>query len=139
MFLRQLCKMSSRFANPTFLRRLKDILQRCFQGVFYHCLENHLTKMSKNCLCEISYISLYEMSFRQLCKISSRFTNPTSFRGLKDILPRCLECLHKTSLRHFSDVFFPTGVIANMYPWLFLLVLKTLPPLSTHLLLSKNH
>ena len=97
---RQLWKMSSRFANPTFLRRLKGILQRCFQGVFYHCLENHLAKMSKNCLCEMSYIPLYEMSFRQLCKISSKFANLTLFRCLKDILPRCLECLHKTSLRH---------------------------------------
>ena len=38
------------------------------------------------------------MSFRQLCKISSRFANLTSFRRLKDILPRCLECLDKTSL-----------------------------------------
>ena len=100
MFLRPLCKMFSRFANPTFLRRLKGILQRCFQGVFYHCLENHLAKMSKNCLCEMSYIPLYEMSFRQLWKISSRFANATSFRRLKDILPRCLECLPKTSLRH---------------------------------------
>ena len=99
VFFRQLCKMSSRFANPTFLRRLKGILQRCFQGVFYHCLENHLAKMSKNCLCEMSYIPLYEMSFRQLCKICSRFANPTSFRCLKDILLRCLECRHKTSLR----------------------------------------
>ena len=56
--------------------------------------------MSKNCLCEMCYIPLYEMPFRQLCKISSRFSNPTSFRRLKDILStRCLECLHKTSLR----------------------------------------
>ena len=93
MFFRQLCKMSSRFANPTFLRRLKDILQRCFQSVFYHCLENDLTEMSKNCLCKMSYTLLYEMSLRQPCKISSRFANPRSFRPLKDILPRCLECL----------------------------------------------
>ena len=49
MFLRQLCKMSSRFANPTFLRRVKGILQRCFQSVFYHCLENHLANIYKNC------------------------------------------------------------------------------------------
>ena len=104
MFLRQLDKMSSRFANPTFLRSLKDILQRYFQGIFYHCLENHLPEMSKNCLCEMSYIPLYDMSFRQLCKISSKFANPTSFRRLKDILPRCLECLHKISLRYlFAD------------------------------------
>ena len=81
-FVNQLCKMSSRFDNATFLRRLKGILQRCFQGVFYYCLENHLAKMSKNCLCEMSYIPLYEMSFRQLCKISSRFANATSFRRL---------------------------------------------------------
>ena len=104
MFLRQLDKMSSRFANPTFLRRLKDILQRCFQSAFYHFLENYFGKMSENCLCEMSYIPLYEISFRQPCKISSRFANPTSFRRLKDILPRCLECLHKTSLRYlFAD------------------------------------
>ena len=104
MFLRQLWKMSSRFANLTFLRRLKGILQRCFQGVFYHCLENHLAKMSKNCLCEMSYIPQYEMSFRQLCKISSRFANPTSFRRLKDILPNRLECLRETSFRYlFAD------------------------------------
>ena len=104
MFLRQLCKMSSRYANPIFLRRLKGILQRCFQGVFNHCLENHFAKMSKNCLCEMSYITLSEMSFRQLCKISSRFANPTSFRLQKDILSRCLVCLHKTSLRYlFAD------------------------------------
>ena len=90
MSLRQLCKISSRFANPAFLRRLKGTLQRCFQGVLYHCLENHLAKTSKNCLCEISYISLYEISFRQLCKISSRFANPTSER-------------------HPEDVFLPTG------------------------------
>ena len=89
MFFRQLCKASSSFANPTFLRCLTGILQRCF-----------LAKMSKNCLCEMCYIPLYEMPFRQLCKISSRFSNPTSFRRLKDILStRCLECLHKTSLR----------------------------------------
>ena len=92
--------MSSRFANPTFLRSLKGILQRCFQGVFYPCLENYLANVSSNCLCEISYIPLHEMSFRQLYKISYRFANPTFFRHLKDILPRCLECLHKTSLRH---------------------------------------
>ena len=49
----------------------------------------------------MSYIPLYEMSFRQLCKIRSRFAYPTSFRRLKDILPRCLDCLHKTSLRLF--------------------------------------
>ena len=99
MFLRQLCKMSSIFANPISLRRLKGIFQRCFQGAFYHCFENHHAKMSKNCLYEMSYLPLYEMSFRQPCKISSRFANPISFRRLKDILPRCLECLHKTSLR----------------------------------------
>ena len=89
--------MSSRFANPTFLRRLKGILQRCFQGVFYHCLENHLAKMSKNCLCEMSYIPLYEMSFRQPCKISSRFANPTSFRRLK--ASASSKNIFKTSLR----------------------------------------
>ena len=83
-------------------RRLKGILQRCFQGVFYHCLENHLAKMSKNSLCEMSYIPLYQMSFRQLCKIFSTFANPTSFRRLKDILPRCLECLHKIQVLFFS-------------------------------------
>ena len=66
MFLRELCEMASRFANPKFLRRLKSIFQRCFEGVFCHCLENHLEKMSKNCLCEMSYILLYEMTFRQL-------------------------------------------------------------------------
>ena len=91
--------MFSRFPNPTFLRRLKGILQRCIQSAFYHCLENYLAKMSKNCLCKMSYIPLYEMSFRQPCKISSRFANPKSFRRLKDILRRCLECLHKTSFR----------------------------------------
>ena len=92
--------MTFRFANPTFLKRLKDILQRCFQSVFYHRLENYLAKMYKKCICEVSYIPLYEMSFRQQCKISSRFANPTSFRHLKDTMPKCLECLHKTSLRH---------------------------------------
>ena len=111
MFLRQLCKMSCRFANPTFLKHLKCILQRCFQGVFYHCLENYLAKMSENCLCEMSHIPLYEMSFTQQYKISSRFLSWTSFRRLKDILPRCLECLHKTSLRHLSDVFLPTETL----------------------------
>ena len=54
--------------------------------------------MSKNSLCEMSYMSIYEMYFRQLCKISSRFANPTYFRRLKVIWPRCLECFHKTSL-----------------------------------------
>ena len=97
MFFRQLCKMSSRFANLTFLRRLKGILQRWFQGVFYPCLEKCLAKMSKNCY---SDIPLYEMSFRQLYKISSRFANPTFLRRLKDILPRCLVCPHKASLRN---------------------------------------
>ena len=63
---RQLRKMSSRFANLTFLRRLKGILQRCFEGVFYYYLENYLTKMSKNCLFEMFYTPLHEMSFRQL-------------------------------------------------------------------------
>ena len=77
MFFRQLRKMSSRFANPTFFSRLKGILKRCFPGVFYPCLETYIAKMCKNCLCEMSYIPLYEMSFRQLCKISSRFANPT--------------------------------------------------------------
>ena len=100
MFFKQLCKMSSRFANPAFLRRLKGILQISFQGVFYHCLENYLTKLSKNCLFEMSYIPLHEISFRQPCKISSTFANLTSLKRLKDILPRCLECLHKTSLKH---------------------------------------
>ena len=90
LFLRQLWNMSSRFANPTFLRRLKGILQRCFQGAFYHCLEDHIAKMSKNCLWEMFYISLYEMSVSQLCKISSRFANPTSSRRREDILPGCL-------------------------------------------------
>ena len=104
-------QVSSRFANPTFLRRLKGILQRCFQSVFYHWLENYLAKISKNCLCEMSYIPLYEMSFRQLCKIRSRFAYPTSFRRLKDILPRCLDCLHKTSLRLFFSLdFLPISV-----------------------------
>ena len=105
MILKQICKMSSRFANPTFLRCLKSILQRCFQGVFYHCLEKHLAKMFKNCLCEMSYIPLYEMSFRQLCKISSRFANPTSFRRLKDILN--ISKLHVWS-HHTIDI--------SMYP-----------------------
>ena len=95
MFVRQLCKMSSRFGNPTFLRRLKDILQRCFQSVFYHFLENYLTEVSKNCLCKMSYTLLYEMPLRQPCNISSIFANPRSFRRLKDILPRCLECLSR--------------------------------------------
>ena len=108
--------MSSIFASPTFLRRQKGIVQRCFRSVFYHCFENHLAKMSKNCLCEMSYIALYEMSFRQLCNIFSRFANPTSFMRLKDILPRCLECLHKTSLRHLEDVFFPTLLFASSKP-----------------------
>ena len=63
MLFRQLCKMSSRFANPTFSRCLKDILKRCSPGVFYHCLENYLAKMSKSCFCEMSYIPLYEMSY----------------------------------------------------------------------------
>ena len=111
MFLRQLCEMASRFANPKFLRRLKSTLQRCFEGAFCHCLENHLEKMSKNCLCKMSYIILYEMTFRQLWKVSFRFANPTSFRRLKDILPKCFDCLHKTALRHLWDVFLPTGVI----------------------------
>lgn len=93
-FFRQPCKMSSRFANPTFLMRLQGILQGCFQGIFYHCFENYLAKISKNCFCEMSYIRLHEMSLRQLCKISSRLANPTFFRRLKDILPGCLECLH---------------------------------------------
>ena len=62
MLFRQLCKMSFRFANPTFLRRLKGILQRCFQVAFYHCLENYIDKVSENSLCEMSYIPLYEMS-----------------------------------------------------------------------------
>ena len=100
--------MSSRFQNPRFLMRLKDILQRCLQSVFCHRLENCLAKMSKNCLCEMSYKPLYEMSFRQPCKISSRFVNPTFFRHLKDILLRCLKCPHKTSLRHLQDIFLPT-------------------------------
>ena len=124
--------MSSTFANPTLLRRLKDILQRCFQSVFYHCLENYLAKMSKNCLCEMSYIPLYEMSFRQPCKISSRFANPTSFRRLKDILPRCLECLHKTSLRHLYDVFLPTGIwIIHYFFQIFLHQFRTSKVLKT--------
>ena len=33
----------------------------------------------------MSYILLYEMFFRQLCKISSRFANPTSSRRQKDV------------------------------------------------------
>ena len=103
--------MSSRFQNPTFLMRLKDILQRCLQSVFCHRLENCLAKMSKNCLCEMSYKPLYEMSFRQPCKISSRFANPTFFRHLKDILLRCLKCPHKTSLRHLQDIFLQTETI----------------------------
>ena len=93
MFFRQLCYMSSRFANPTLSRCLKDILQRCFQDVFYHCHENYLAKLSENCLCEMSYI-LYELSFRQLCKVSSRFANVTSFSPLIYIL----------SLRHLYNV-----------------------------------
>ena len=99
MFFRMVCKIYSRFANQTFLRRLKGILQRCFQSIFYHGSEKYLVKMFKNCLFKMFFISLFEMSFSQLCKISSRFANPTSFRRLKDIFPRCLECLLKTSLR----------------------------------------
>ena len=106
IFVRQLCKISSRFANLTFLRRLKGILQIYFQGVFYPCLENHLAEMSKNCLCEMSYIPLYEMSFRQLYKLSSRSANPTFFRHLKDILQRCLQCHHKASLKGIFKMFF---------------------------------
>ena len=90
MFFRMVCKMSSIFANATFLRRLKYILQRCFQVIFNHSLENYLLKLSKNCLFEMSFIPLYEMSFRQLCEISSRFANLTSFKRLKDILLRCI-------------------------------------------------
>ena len=67
---------------------LKGILQRYFQSIFYHCLENYLVKISKNCLFELSFIHVYEMSFRQLRKISSRFAYPTFFRRLKDILHR---------------------------------------------------
>ena len=99
MFVRQLCKMSSRFAILRSLRRLKGIWKRSFQGVLYNCLKNHLVKASRNCLFKMLFVPLYEMSFRQLCKISSRFANPTSFKRLKDILPKCLECLHETSLR----------------------------------------
>ena len=106
-----LWKMSSRFPNLTFLRCLKGILQRCFQSIFYPCLENYLAKVSRNSLFEMSFIPINEMSFRQLCKISSRFANPTSFRRLKDILLRCLECLHKTSLKHLQDVFLPNGFL----------------------------
>ena len=116
IFFRQLCKMSFRFANPTFLRRLKRILKRCSRDVFYHCLENYLAKMSKNCLCEMSYIPLYEMPFRQLCKISSRFAKPTLLgvwrtSRLKDILQRCLNyllnCLHTemSFCRHINQPF----------------------------------
>ena len=65
--------------------------------------------MSKNCLCDMSYIPLHEIPFRHLCKASSRSANPTFFRCLKDILSRCLECLHKTSLKH-QDVFLPCGM-----------------------------
>ena len=86
-FFRQLCKLSSRFEDPKFSRRLKDILERCFEGLFYHYFGNYLAKMSKNCFCKMSYIPLYEMSFRRLSKISSIFANPPSFRRLKDILP----------------------------------------------------
>ena len=31
-------------------KRLKGILRKSFQGIFYHCLENYLAKMSKDCL-----------------------------------------------------------------------------------------
>ena len=56
MSIRQLCKMSSRFTNSTFLGRFKSILQRCFQSVFYHRVENYLAKMTKKWLCKMSYI-----------------------------------------------------------------------------------
>ena len=58
--------------------------------------------MSKNCLCEMSYVPLYEMPFRQPFKVCSRFANPTSFSRQKDIMPRSLECLQKTTLRCLS-------------------------------------
>ena len=87
---------------------MQDIFQICKSNIF-QVSERLLAEISENCLCEMSYIAVHEMSFRQLCKISSRFGNPTFFRCMKDILPRCLECFHKTSLRHLKDVFLPTG------------------------------
>ena len=52
------------------------------------------------------YIPLYEMSLRHLCKISSRFVSRTSFRRVKDIYPRRLECSYKTSLRRLLRCLF---------------------------------
>ena len=103
IFSRQLWKMCSRFADPTFVRCLKDILQRCFQGIFTIALKNMLLRcLNISCsdyLFEMCFIPLCAMSFRKLCKIFPRFANPISFRRLKDILSRSLECLHNTSLR----------------------------------------
>ena len=76
--------------------------------------------MSKNCLYEMSYIPLYEMSLKQLCKTSSRLENLTFFWRLKDISSRCLESLHKTSLRClFCWLGSPTikTITENVYVW----------------------
>ena len=88
MFFRQICNIFSRFSNLTILRRLKGILQKCFQGVFYHFLKNYLAKMSKNCLCRMSYLPLYENSFRQPCKRSftgQHFVEKTLWHGCSPV------------------------------------------------------
>ena len=96
----QICKSDIFKASK---KPLAKMLSKCICYSF----ENYFAKMPKNCLCEMSYIPIYQIFFRQLCNISSRFANPISFRPVKEILPRCFECLHKTSLRHLQDVFLP--------------------------------
>ena len=110
MFFRWLCKISSRFGNPIFLRCLKGMLYKdAFKLSFTIALKTILLR----CLKTVFYTTIWDV-FRQLCKIPSRFANPTSFRPLKDILPRCLKCLHKTFISH---LFLPTGLCLGIEAW----------------------
>ena len=73
VFFRQLCKMSPIFAKPTLSRRLKGNLQRCFQGVFYRCLEKYLAKISKKCFWNVLYTYLSYMSYINLLDSYARY------------------------------------------------------------------
>ena len=49
----------------------------------------------------MSYIALDKMFFRQQCKISSRFENPTFLRHLRGILKRCFQSVFHLCLEDY--------------------------------------
>ena len=93
MSFRQLCKISSRFANPTFFRCLKDILPRCLKIVFAKCLIYQYMR----CLLDSYARYLLDLQIRHFLGVWK-----TSCRDVLSVF-----------IRHLKDVFLPTGTVVS--------------------------